>query len=97
MFLLELQSISAGKMCILTALMRKINDEVTVELDGSQHRIGVMEIEDDWVPFRSFLAESNSESEDDQEEDDEHEEDDGDGIPVAGEQNQMELEDGEIN
>ncbi|KAI3708434.1 hypothetical protein L2E82_37603 [Cichorium intybus] len=65
------KDISVGKMCILTALGRKNNDEVTVELDGSQHRIG--------------------------EEDDEHEVDDGDDIPVAGEQNEIELEDVEIN
>ncbi|KAL4592943.1 hypothetical protein LXL04_005951 [Taraxacum kok-saghyz] len=65
--------ISAGKLCILTAQRTKINDEIEAELEGTRHKIGVMEVEDDWIPFRPFVVNDLSESDESDEEADNEE------------------------
>ncbi|KAL4592419.1 hypothetical protein LXL04_005413 [Taraxacum kok-saghyz] len=65
--------ISAGKLCILTEYRMKINEEIETLLNGNRYQVGVMEIEDDWVPFRPFVLNEDTES-------DESEEDRGDDL-----------------
>ncbi|KAL4557711.1 hypothetical protein LXL04_035898 [Taraxacum kok-saghyz] len=60
-------NISSGKLCILTAKWNKINEEVDVKITDAIHRIGVFEIDDDWIPFKPFCVGSASDSEDDEE------------------------------
>ena len=78
--------ISAGKICILTEQRKKINIEIETELDKVRHTIGVMEVEDDWVPFRPFVVNDFSESEESENDNDDE------GFAHVD----MELEDGEI-
>ncbi|KAL4556027.1 hypothetical protein LXL04_038662 [Taraxacum kok-saghyz] len=81
--------ISQGKMCILTESRKRINEEVCVKFDGVTYKIGVMEIEDEWVPFKPFVYNSESNSEDEMEEED--------GVTDTWEHAQMDLEDGETS
>ncbi|KAL4556260.1 hypothetical protein LXL04_038906 [Taraxacum kok-saghyz] len=81
--------VSQGKVCILTASKKKINEEITVSIDGSLHRIGIFEVEDDWGPFKPFIVGSTEDSEE------ENENDDGISDTFGGDE--MELEEGEID
>ncbi|KAL4572329.1 hypothetical protein LXL04_019101 [Taraxacum kok-saghyz] len=59
---------SSGKLCILMKSMKKLNEEVVVSLAGVTHSVGVIEVEDDWTPFRPFAAPSNCDTDEDEEE-----------------------------
>ncbi|KAL4588462.1 hypothetical protein LXL04_001353 [Taraxacum kok-saghyz] len=83
------EDVSTGKLCILTACRKKINEELGIELDGVRHSVGILEVDDDWLPFKPFMVSEFSESEDSDDEDDE-------GIPDTFNQQDMKLEDGEI-
>lgn len=50
--------VSNGKLCILTTSRKRTNDEANVFFDGVSCRIGIIEIDDDWTPFKSFSQES---------------------------------------
>ncbi|KAL4559119.1 hypothetical protein LXL04_031253 [Taraxacum kok-saghyz] len=81
--------LSHGKVCILTAQRKLINEELTVLVEGAPVKIGIFEVEDDWVPFKPFLTASQEDSDD--------EDDRGDGVSDTFEAADMELEDGEID
>ncbi|KAL4591899.1 hypothetical protein LXL04_004874 [Taraxacum kok-saghyz] len=82
-------NLSNGKVCILTAKRAKINEEIDIKLEGSLHRIGVFEIDDDWVPFRPFSAKEDSDSGEDEE--------GSDAVSDTWHQDGMDLENGEID
>ncbi|CAH1439758.1 unnamed protein product [Lactuca virosa] len=77
------------KLCILTASRKKINEEIMVNFDGAGYKIGIFEVEDDWVPFKPFVAESPVDS-------DVEEDDDDVGISDTWVNCEMEMEEGEI-
>ncbi|CAH1416883.1 unnamed protein product [Lactuca virosa] len=58
---------SMGKVGVLTSVRRWINDEITVNSNGSEFKVGVVEYTDDWSPFKSapFDKVDDSEEEDD--------------------------------
>ncbi|KAL4584666.1 hypothetical protein LXL04_009272 [Taraxacum kok-saghyz] len=78
--------VSHGKVCILTATRRKVNEELSIEVDGVSHLVGVTEMDEEWFPFKPFSPEIQTESEEEDEEDIGEDE-----LSVN-----MELEDGEI-
>ncbi|KAL4566692.1 hypothetical protein LXL04_030813 [Taraxacum kok-saghyz] len=82
------EDVSHGKICILTASCKKINEELVVAFDGGEHRIGVFEVDDDWIPFKKFDASSASET--DEELDDEYE------FPEPRQPPEIDMEDGEF-
>ncbi|CAH1438969.1 unnamed protein product [Lactuca virosa] len=83
--------VSHGKICILTASRKKINDEVSMSIDGNIHRLGVFEVDDDWTPFKKLVSCSTSDS------DSEVELDDDDGVSDTWKPDDLDLEEGEIN
>ncbi|KAL4587743.1 hypothetical protein LXL04_000617 [Taraxacum kok-saghyz] len=83
------ENISAGKLCILTACRRKINEELVADLDGEIHKVGIMEVDDDWYPFKPFMVNGSSDS-------DSSGEDEEEGVPDTWNQQDMEFEEGEI-
>ncbi|KAI3751139.1 hypothetical protein L2E82_22185 [Cichorium intybus] len=93
------QDLSFGKVGVLSAIRTKINEEIVVCIDGANHRVGVMECNENWCPF-SFGSDNGSlaSSEDDDGfisgSDDEV--DDVDGISDTWVQNNEKPEDGEI-
>ncbi|CAH1422247.1 unnamed protein product [Lactuca virosa] len=80
--------VSHGKICILTASRKKLNEEISVLIDNCKFRICVFEVNDDWVPFKHFVPNSISYSEEDI--DDEH------GISDTWQPDGMDFEEGEI-
>lgn len=80
--------ISFGNICILTASWKKINEEVWSDIGVVIHKIGLFKIEDDWIPFRPFMIESQSESEED--------ENNEESISNTWEQIGMDHEEGEV-
>ncbi|KAI3517005.1 hypothetical protein L1887_16211 [Cichorium endivia] len=50
---------SYGKVGILTAWSMKINEEVTVSVEGRMYKIGVYEIEDEWKMVYENFEEDN--------------------------------------
>ncbi|CAI9274575.1 unnamed protein product [Lactuca saligna] len=54
--------VSYGKLCILTNLRKWINDDMNAVFDGVACRIGIIEIDDVWTPFKSFSWESKEDS-----------------------------------
>ncbi|KAL4581283.1 hypothetical protein LXL04_017494 [Taraxacum kok-saghyz] len=78
--------VSHGKVCILTASRKKLNEEMPVIIDGCSHKIGIFEIDDEWVPFKPFIDGSQEDSEEDD-----------DGISDTFGNDEMDLEDGEID
>ncbi|CAH1415257.1 unnamed protein product [Lactuca virosa] len=60
---LEVADVSHGKVCVLSASRRKINDEVMVNVGGVNYSIGVTELDDEWFPFKPFNHNYQSESE----------------------------------
>lgn len=65
-----------------------MSGETNILIDGSSHKIGIFEIDDDWVPFKRFTGGSQ--------EDLEENEDEEKGISDAFEDDEMQLQDGEI-
>ncbi|KAI3688808.1 hypothetical protein L2E82_46654 [Cichorium intybus] len=61
---------SVGKVCILTAFRKRINDEIYAMLNGVKLSIGVFELEDDWTPFKPFQPETLLDSDEDDDNDD---------------------------
>ncbi|CAH1453811.1 unnamed protein product [Lactuca virosa] len=61
--------ISFAKLCILMAYRAKINEELLVLIDGTKFKIGVFEVDNDWVLFKLFIVNHHSDS--DEEDDDE--------------------------
>lgn len=61
---MELQGYLYGKVYILTASRRKINEEINIMVDDKSLSIGVYEIDDEWFPFRPFTNKADSEVED---------------------------------
>ncbi|KAL4567540.1 hypothetical protein LXL04_023127 [Taraxacum kok-saghyz] len=80
--------VSFGKMCILTACRMKVAEERMADLNGVKYKVGIMEVEDDWVPFNPFVVHDQTDSEE-SEEDDEFEE----GVSDTWDQQDMDLED----
>ncbi|KAI3791705.1 hypothetical protein L2E82_05566 [Cichorium intybus] len=91
------KDLSFARVGVLSALRRKINDEISVFIDGCNYRIGVMEIDDDWSPFNSASEISQDLSdEDDDDNCSDQDEDDRDEISDTWDHNSDDLEDGEI-
>ncbi|KAL4579544.1 hypothetical protein LXL04_015694 [Taraxacum kok-saghyz] len=57
---------SARKICILTNILRKLNEEVYVSFSGSSHKVGVFEVDDGWTPFSPFSSPSVADSDEDE-------------------------------
>ncbi|KAL4569955.1 hypothetical protein LXL04_025604 [Taraxacum kok-saghyz] len=87
------QDVSHAKLCILTTSRKRINEEITVIVDRVSLRIGIFEVEDDWVPFQPFADTSPPPSDDD----DDIGFEDEDAILDTWQQNNMDLEEGEFN
>ncbi|KAL4570731.1 hypothetical protein LXL04_026392 [Taraxacum kok-saghyz] len=86
------RDVSNSKFCILTSSRRKINEELSLMLNGNEYKIGCFEIEDGWAPF-SPATFPDSETE---EEEDKGEDDDDDGISDTYRNDEMEVEEGEF-
>ncbi|KAL4583655.1 hypothetical protein LXL04_008236 [Taraxacum kok-saghyz] len=82
------KDVSHRKLCTLTASRKKLNEEISVSLDGVEHRIEVFEVDDDWIPFKNF--ESVSASDSDEEMDDEEK------IPESWHTEEDDAEEGEF-
>ncbi|KAL4581007.1 hypothetical protein LXL04_017213 [Taraxacum kok-saghyz] len=59
------KDVSGGKIYILSNSLKRINEELNVSLLGTNHLVGVFEVDDDWVPFRPFASGSSDESDSD--------------------------------
>ncbi|KAL4587663.1 hypothetical protein LXL04_000535 [Taraxacum kok-saghyz] len=59
------RDISHGKLCILTSVRKKINEDMVVLIDNVKHCIGVFEVDDNWMPFRRFERLPDSDSDED--------------------------------
>ncbi|KAL4584515.1 hypothetical protein LXL04_009118 [Taraxacum kok-saghyz] len=81
--------VSFGKVCILTPSRKRLNEEVCISLNGESFKIGVMEIDDDWVPFKPFVREAEDSSDEEM--------GDEEGVSSTWEDADMELEEGEID
>ncbi|CAH1434334.1 unnamed protein product [Lactuca virosa] len=82
--------LSYGKLCILTVARKRINNEVNVVFDGIACIIDIIEIDDDWTPFKPFSSKSNEELDDEFD-------DNVDGVSDTWIQENTDLEDGEID
>lgn len=80
--------VSHGKVCILTAIRLKINEVTEVKFGDSLFKIGVVEFNDDWSPFKMTVSGSELGSSDD--------EDNDDGVSDTWHKDGMDLEEGEI-
>lgn len=87
--------ISFGKVGIITAHRKKINEEIVGSLNGKSFRIGIVELDEEWYPFKPFSPYRPVESDDDKDDDDGYEEEDG--ISDTFELPPEDLEDGEID
>ncbi|KAI3497002.1 hypothetical protein L1887_39382 [Cichorium endivia] len=93
------QDLSYGKIGVLSAIRTKINEEITVCIDGSNHRIRVMEIDEDWSPFCNSSDYSSDSSDDENiglNSDTDGEEDDEGGVSDTWVHNDVTYEEGKI-
>ncbi|CAH1448108.1 unnamed protein product [Lactuca virosa] len=86
---------SMGKVGVLTSKTNWINDEVKITADGKTLAIGVVEYTDDWSPFKPLPFDKVKEYSDEENVDDEEDDDGGISDTWIQEENN-ELEDGEI-
>ncbi|KAL4574069.1 hypothetical protein LXL04_020891 [Taraxacum kok-saghyz] len=77
--------ISHGKVCVLTAARKRINEEINVLIKGESMKVGILEVEDDWAPYNPFIASALEDSEDDE------------AVSDTWDHEKMDLEDGEID
>nr|KAJ0203968.1 hypothetical protein LSAT_V11C500292530 [Lactuca sativa] len=83
--------LSHVKIGILTKRKTRINEEVTAKFEGKEYRLGIIEFDEDWFPFRFDPSEDYLEKTDTKKNDDDPEEDD---VEMAVGEN--EREEGEI-
>ncbi|CAI9288526.1 unnamed protein product [Lactuca saligna] len=70
MLVVTMRDYSMDKVGVLTSTRRWINEEITINSNGQEFKIGVMEYMDDWSLFKPTLfdkVEESNEEEDDQE------------------------------
>ncbi|KAL4589627.1 hypothetical protein LXL04_002535 [Taraxacum kok-saghyz] len=82
------KDISHGKLCILTPTLKKLNEELTILIGTEEFKIGIYEVDDNWMPFRSFESSPVSDSDDEM--------DDDDGISDTFDRADEEAEEGEF-
>lgn len=86
--------ISCIKVGILTTIRRRINEEITILADGRCIKIGIIEFDEEWFPFKFDPQEKFSES--DEEGDDEVDVDAVSDTWIEG-KNEDGMEEGEID
>ncbi|KAL4555407.1 hypothetical protein LXL04_038025 [Taraxacum kok-saghyz] len=83
---------SQGKACILTSMKKMINEEIMVKLQGVQHTVGISEVEENWLLFKPYAENCQSE----QGEDDDDEDEDLERVSETVGDGDKEMEEGEF-